>query len=281
MRCAHKPSTYLMASAVAALFSYSGPAYSHSMPRMSRGLFLANTSYGSLAWVHRATTTNKRAAQSKEFVKDISHGTCFSLPPRSIYWFLINHRNVEDANSEGFFVVRVVARRKNDTAQNNENEANTWLSLYRNPEWVSYSGKPLPDEAHRGNPQLKLSIDQFTALNDDLKSQEKPDDVRRKAIDNALGASWHAVADAGSLGTWAYRDVFASRNHIDPESGSWVQLSARLIQFIRTGKDNSPKTVVFSVYRNGASRFWIDIEGPGIPFKIEKEFRVNAACGAN
>jgi hypothetical protein len=238
--------------------------------RMAREVFFTTTSYGDLAWLPSATTTDKETAQAQRFVRDLSDGTCFTLPTRDRYWFLLNHRSIEDANQSGFFAVEIVGE--------SSEPGGTYLSLVRNEDWISYDGKDLPDEAYGQSPQLKMSIDRFVDVHDDTKSAALSDEQRQSVINDAMNDIWHARLDKNKSGTWAYRYVFSKRSHLVTQGDKSNQVSARLMQFYVTGKQTSTRPVIFLVRRNGASVFWINVAGPSLPLSHETEFRIGTSC---
>src|SRR5262249_14222702 len=137
-----------------------------------------------------------------------------------------------------------------------------WLSVIRNENWFSYDGAPLPDPEVESSPQIKLSIAQFVDVHDDAKNANITDADRRAIIDHAINGVWHALPDRGRPGTWDYRQIFGSRNHIDGQRIEQVQLSARLMHFDVTNENSTSAPVVFLVYRNQSDKIWITIAGP-------------------
>lgn len=177
------------------------------------------------------------------------------------------------ANRDSFIAIRVIERKRGGKG--------SWLSLYRNRDWISYDGKRLHHLAYGITPQLHLSMSKFTKLNNDADSSSMRPSKRRGEIAHALGAPWYAIPDGRKSGPWAYRNIFALRSHFLPESGAQIQLSARLIQFTVTEREYSRKPAVFDVRRNGFDRFWIDMAGPGFTRPEEAEFRIGSKCKVN
>jgi hypothetical protein len=60
----------------------SNSSFSQDGTRRARALYFVNTSFGALAWIPKATTTDKKSAAGQIFVNDLSDSTCFGLPVR-------------------------------------------------------------------------------------------------------------------------------------------------------------------------------------------------------
>src|SRR5262249_4267874 len=74
-------------------FAFPSGGLSQEMPRMSRAQFYATTPFGALAWIPSVGTTSRDDASGRKFVRDMSTGSCFSLPVQNFYWFLLNHKD--------------------------------------------------------------------------------------------------------------------------------------------------------------------------------------------
>jgi hypothetical protein len=243
-------------------------AWGQERSYVHRGLFFNNRPFGALAWIDAQTKT---AAKGREFVYDLSQSSCQSLPARNTYWFLINHRDPNEAANVGFFAVRIVGQTTGAPYEA--------LRINRNDGWVNDDGKSLGAGPPEDN-QLSLSIGEFVKLHDDNARPAMPAKQRLADLTERVGI-WHARPEANMRSSWEYRRIFASSRHLnDNQGGRAVLLGARLMKFSVTDTSVTADPVIFYVNRGDLDAFWISVFAPNLGFEgIERQIRIDSPCG--
>jgi hypothetical protein len=226
-------------------------AQAEQPPYLHRVIFYDRTPFGSLAWVD---AVSRDAAHGIYFIYDLSRSSCVTLPERSVYWFLINHKNSSRIGRTGFFALRIVGQ------SDSKNPPREILHAFRNSGWYRNDGSPLeegPLDIDRPTPKIET----FLRLHDDRASAVRKPSERLDELVQGVGV-WHAKPEKTMQSSWENRSIFASAPHIDEIRTTRRVLDVRLLKFEVTGSNQTYRPVDFNFTRRSYRRLWISISSP-------------------
>jgi hypothetical protein len=238
-------------------------AIGEELPYLQRGLFLSESSYGSLAWIDGVNSWVQ--ARQRQFVYNLSLSKCHTLPKRDAYWFLLNSHGLNTATPESYFAVRAIAQSGAIASTSHG------LILYRNAGWTTASGNQLTEVSGSN----RLSIKDFIKSHDDSEAAGKSLDQRLQELNASLGIQFHALPAVNEPSSWEHRSIFADQKHINDSPGDPLFYWASLTRF-STG-DSTP--IIFYLGNLGISTMWISVDGSDIQFPLEEtELRIGKEC---
>jgi hypothetical protein len=256
---------WMQYATIAFIFS-SSDAWGQGREFIQRGRFFENYPFGSLAWVDASTPG---AAKGALRVTSLPAQQCHSVPRRSVYWFLINHRNAVVDKKVGFFALRVVGKSR-------EGAGTKTIRVYRNENWISEDGGTLssgPPDTSARPPTIKEFID----LHDDGANAAESSSSRLKKLHGGLGI-WHARPTADSPSSWEFRNIFASTARLE-EDARPLMLNGRLLKFSTSSGWDTAAPILFYFNAGIYDTLWISVSAPNFDLRdSETEVRLGYPC---